>query len=801
MKHLSKYLFLAATLVFGFAACQEEPKEDPAVFSISADAQFTNSVATVTVTADKALGADANVALVLESKSTLPEAALAFNDKAIIKKGAKEASVTVTLDDSQLKPGTYEAVFTAKVNDQAVPGEAKVSANVLAPGITISADEALTEGKAKIKVTASKTVVEPIDVALALAATNTVPKDNVTIPEKITVASGQTEATGEIVVDLEKLPYGEFVLAVTATAGEASQTFSYQVKKELPAITAAGILALTPTTDQQEAAFVGGIKDLVVTYKAPTGDVYAKDATGYLYIFGDKTLKVGDVINGEVSGKVLTYYGVHEIKSFDYSKATVTNGTAPEPEAITISEILKNFDAKENAYVKLTGVVNEADIVKSDKGTNNNISQGDDKIVLYIQKNTDIATVEAESTFDVTGVVTLYKKDDNVTKEVKIWEPAAISNVKAPTKVATFERVWGKYPIASGKAWTTEYTSTGSFIVGNDRTATMDEDYIYVAAASSSKKGILAIDIKDPTKIKEVNVTGVEGGLFPTACVRTIYNPATRKHILLVGSLAFDGDYTFNLYAYMNGIDAAPTKVLSWATNNRRFGDFFTVSGDAAKGEVWIRINDGSATTTVIFNVVNGAITNASSPIGGGIGYAASAGMGSCYKYNVDANQVLVETPNIGLFYNYTASTWIESASGVLWAGKDQSVMNRKFGLTPFEYNGEKYIAYMQMGKYTDPANGARGRLKVIKDQGSADTYLASIEADNVVYECPLQNKNDNAKTAEEFDEVYFTDNPSYSGQVMGNCAVVAGTDCVYIMAHQYNVGLSLFKLSMKVQK
>lgn len=184
IKQAFKYLFLATALSLGFAACQEDPKEDPAVFSISADAQFTNSIATVTVSADKALGSDANVALVLESKSTLPDAALAFNDKAIIKKGAKEASITVTLDDAQLRPGTYEAVFTAKVDGEAVPGEAKVSATVLAPGITISADEALTEGKAKIKVTASMTVVEPIDVALALAATNTVPKDNVTIPEK-----------------------------------------------------------------------------------------------------------------------------------------------------------------------------------------------------------------------------------------------------------------------------------------------------------------------------------------------------------------------------------------------------------------------------------------------------------------------------------------------------------------------------------------------------------------------------------------------------------------------------------------
>ena len=790
MKQAFKYLFLATALSLGFAACQEEPKEDPAVFSISADAQFTNSIATVTVSADKALGSDANVALVLESKSTLPDAALAFNDKAIIKKGAKEASITVTLDDAQLRPGTYEAVFTAKVDGEAVPGEAKVSATVLAPGITISADEALTEGKAKIKVTASKTVVEPIEVALALAATNTVPKDNATVPEKITVAAGQTEATAEIAVNLETLPYGEFVFAVTATAGEAAQTFTYQVKKELPAITAAGILALTPTTDQQEAAFVGGIKDLVVTYKAPTGDVYAKDATGYLYIFGDKTLKVGDVINGEVSGKVLTYYGVHEIKSFDYSKATVTNGTAPEPEAITIADIVKNFDAKEGAYVKLTGVINEADIVKSDKGTNNNISQGDDKIVLYIQKNADIATVEAGSSFDVTGIVTLYKKDNNVTKEVKIWDQSGISNVKEPVKVLTVERVGGMYP-------TNKWPTNIGLVANADRTAAMDEQYIYVANVGADKCGIKAISLADPTKVTDVNVTGVDGGYFKTSCVRTIYNPSTKKHILLASSMAMEADQKLVIYAWENGINNAPTVLVTM--NNaakRRFGDFFTIEGNWEKGQLWFRnfyngtVEDG-CNVTGAFPIANGKITQTWMN-GFRLGYGGSVGMGSLYIYPGSGYGMLV-TDAIGMIFDVN-----NGPGGIEWSnGKDVSYYKRIFGVTPFEYNGEKYIAYIKMGKYTGEDNAARSRLKIIKDLGTGDKFMQSITDDDIKFEFPIQIGIDNP-TAADFDKV--CEGATYSGNTMANLSVIPIGNAVYIMAHHQNVGISVFKMYMKVQ-
>ena len=400
-----------------------------------------------------------------------------------------------------------------------------------------------------------------------------------------------------------------------------------------------------------------------------------------------------------------------------------------------------------------------------------------------------------------------------ITKSKTLTAPVSISagdvqplNLKATDaeiteKVLTVERLWGKYPVAAGKPWTSEYASTiAKYVIGNDRTVAADDKYVYVAAASSTTKGILAINLTNPSDIHEVNINGVEGGFFATACVRTIYNPSTGKYILLAGTLAHDSDCNFKVYAWADGIENAPSVLINWNTNNgspRRIGDFFTVSGDWSNGEIWVRLNKaGTASTTFKWNITNGV---AGTVLGGQMGYAGASGLGSVYKYNVSAKQALLVTPSIGRFFNYADNAgWLSvDNDGVNYAGIDNSVMARKFGITPFEYNGKKYIAYVKKGMYNNDGNAARARLKIIEDQGSAETFLASMEADNVLFEFPIQNSN-NATTEAEFNEVYFTDDPSTASQEMANCSVVVREDGVYIVGHLFNVGLSVFKMYLK---
>ena len=343
-------------------------------------------------------------------------------------------------------------------------------------------------------------------------------------------------------------------------------------------------------------------------------------------------------------------------------------------------------------------------------------------------------------------------------------------------KELTIKRLWGKYPD----------TCWPAFSQNLDRCATMDEDYIYVAQQGGGKKGVWAIPLDgDLDKAVEVCMDGVESeGTHYTSCVRTIWDPATEKHILLLCNLALEGGTHLYLYAYENGINAAPTKLLkdytlpTWA--ERRFGDFFTVVGDWSNGYVWFRTNTSGASTTARWNIVNGALKS-QTPDGFNYGYGASQGKGQFYQYDMSAKSGLLVTDKIGLFYD------LNSAEGQAWNGIDQDSMRRMFGITPFEYDGKKYIAFTKMKN----DNAARSWLTIIEDKGTAADFKASLEENKIVYQAAVQIEEEGASTN-------VVPGATFSDQTSANCAVVVKEDGAYIMAHHHNVGVSLFKMAME---
>ena len=369
---------------------------------------------------------------------------------------------------------------------------------------------------------------------------------------------------------------------------------------------------------------------------------------------------------------------------------------------------------------------------------------------------------------------------EQVTEKVQTVERNVLNTMAAvcikTQKELTIKRLWGKYP-----------TEWPTFSQNLDRCATMDEEYIYVAQQGNGKKGVWAIPLDgDLSKAKEVNMTGVESaGTHYTSCVRTIFNPNTGKHILLLCNLALNGGDHLYLYAYENGIDAAPTKLLydytlpTWA--ERRFGDFFTVVGDWNKGHVWFRTNTTGASTTARWNIVDGKLTN-QTPDGFNYGYGASQGKGSFYQYDMSAKTGLLITNNIGMFYD------LNSAEGIAWNNNiGNEAMKNLFGFTPFEFNGEKYIAFLKL------YNAARSWVTIIKDSGDFKTDLETFTktGDNIVYQAAVQIEEDGPSTN-------VVSGATYSDQTSANCTAIVKEDGVYIMAQHHNVGLSLFKMSME---
>ena len=135
--------------------------------------------------------------------------------------------------------------------------------------------------------------------------------------------------------------------------------------------------------------------------------------------------------------------------------------------------------------------------------------------------------------------------------------------------VLAFERVVGWY--SNGTAlWTDNVT--GASITHPDgygmaRGIAMDDEYIYLPKASGYAN-VAAVSIADPTQQKALKMTGVSGGsTFATSFVRVLKNNDASvnggKDVLLLCNLtATNSDANqLRLYAYKDGVDAAPTQI------------------------------------------------------------------------------------------------------------------------------------------------------------------------------------------------------------------------------------------------
>lgn len=519
-------------------------------------------------------------------------------------------------------------------------------------------------------------------------------------------------------------------------------------------------------------SYTGTLEDVVVAYVPDTKNAFIRDATGSTLIFdstGKIALKQGQTFSGQVALTIAQYQGLNQITV--HNAAFAGDEAEVAPLDVTLADLVNTFDAYQNAYVKLEGVeVTEA--AEASSRTTYTVSDGANTFAVYMnEKNT--APVAVGDVITAIGTITKYGD----LKELKVWK--AEGNIwKEAVPTLTIERLWGKYP---NTGWPTAYVGAGE-----DRTIATDGEWVYVAKAGSSVSGIVAISIEDPSVFKNVNCEGVDGGLFKTSCVRTIYDPDTEKYILLASSLTTEAGHLLKIYAWKDGIDAAPTTLLSWeVAGYRRFGDFFTTTGTFKDGELWFRNNtdntDHRCDLCARFTLKDGALT-AQWPDAFSLGYNGSKGRGSLYFYEKGKADVLLVTDAIGMFFDVN-----NGPGGKEWTnGTDYSAWKNRFGFTPFEYNGQKFIAYQHM------YNAARSWLTILNDtQGTSEGFMQTLIDNDIVFQAAVQIEKDEPSTE-------VVSGATYTDQTMANCSVAVMADHVIIVGHQHNTGLAVFKMYMK---
>lgn len=352
-------------------------------------------------------------------------------------------------------------------------------------------------------------------------------------------------------------------------------------------------------------------------------------------------------------------------------------------------------------------------------------------------------------------------------------------------KVLTLERVWGFYKEGDTPWFATTNITAVSIAhpdgYGMARGLAMDDEFIYLPKASAYAN-VAAVSIADKTVQKALNKSGIAGGsTFATSFVRMIKNTDASvnggKDVLLLCNLTETktDENQLKLYAYKDGVDAAPTKIAAFcwdSANNvndwRRYGDRFFVEGDWSNAKVYFP--SFNANKTVVLSIANGART-AVTQIAAGAANSPD-GIKDITVYPGDNKLFLTngEIANLVAPTGGKSNGWDEYS---LSASSSEAVGT--WGYNFFEFQGKKYIAYARI------IGGTKAQIEIIEDKGD---LLTSLSAKEGLMVSPIHDATD-------LDKEVATGNAA-------DCCVRVIGDEVYIAALTRDGGCVLDKLYMK---
>lgn len=167
------------------------------------------------------------------------------------------------------------------------------------------------------------------------------------------------------------------------------------------------------------SSVVSGISgDLTAVFQSGT-TLYVQDATGGLMIYGSlgKTYNNGDVISGGVLGTSQLYNGTMEFKPTSTFPDGVA-GTAVEPVVVTVADILADYSAYADRFVKIEGITFDADhtfATNNTAGRTATFTQGESTMTCYDSFKVlgGFEVTEGENA-DIIGLVGCY----NTTKQI-----------------------------------------------------------------------------------------------------------------------------------------------------------------------------------------------------------------------------------------------------------------------------------------------------------------------------------------------------------------------------------------------
>ena len=429
------------------------------------------------------------------------------------------------------------------------------------------------------------------------------------------------------------------------------------------------------------------------------------------------------------------------------------------------------------------------------------IKAGEGYALFPVTINTDAIAVDTEVEVDGVKVTKkLVKRDwDGYVVPLKI-SSMSVDGVKVnnaltyivvkglePIPPQLFNYLWGVYATSSTTPW------QSTFGVSDCRNITMDDQYIYIPQSAADAPVFKAVSITDPSIVKNVNVDGVAGGTHTLSCARMVPNtdPAINggKDILLATNLTLGDGSHLHYYAWLNGIDNAPTKFMV-DDSGRRMGDKFIVLGSWKNGEVYAKdYNTG--------NIVRNAMVATGVgewPGADGLAYArgrydysasvldAAGCIGSAYVYPGTPKAGSDIVPGF-LVTSTSSGHWLSNTTGNVFASTADLGLGMTHGYNFFtdDKTGAKYVAYMSI-----TPDQTQSSVKVISDfNGTYEGLKGVLQNQKLVFEAPLQDS---------IDPTVVSACPSTHST--GDCVVRTVGSKTYMVAMHQNVGLAVYVLN-----
>ena len=299
--------------------------------------------------------------------------------------------------------------------------------------------------------------------------------------------------------------------------------------------------------------FAGTLTDAVVSFIAGTSDAVIKDATGSILYHKESGhgLLQGQTISGEVIVEAKVYNGVNQIT--DLAATVQGEGTAVEPEVVTLAQLAADYAKYESAYVKVIGVTSNTTTT-----TKGNISATQDGTNYIIYTNVAIP-VNSGDIFTAEGTVTKY----NTTEELKVWKAADLTVTTAVPVLSASPAGMSVSATTTSVTWTitsnTDWTITpGAGVTASPTSGNGNADVTLTFAENTGDEDVTYTAMVSAAGCDDVTFTitqSAAGG--PTPDFTTI---AELKALLGTESATFTGTLTDAVVSFVAGTSDAVIK-------------------------------------------------------------------------------------------------------------------------------------------------------------------------------------------------------------------------------------------------